>query len=114
MRSGIPFALFDHPKRQIYFEHSGDIGTICLDHRSGEERAPDTQDGQLLSLATSTKCKPRERLNACGVNDLRFMGLGRVELPTYAYQTASHEHESGSEVPTRLPFTNILLSMWRN
>jgi hypothetical protein len=29
----------------------------------------------------------------------------------HAYQAASYEHESGSEVPTRLPFTNILLSM---
>ena len=31
----------------------------------------------------------------------------------HAYQAASYEHELGSEVPTRLPFTNILLSMSR-
>jgi hypothetical protein len=31
----------------------------------------------------------------------------------HAYQAASYEHEIGSEVPTRLPFTNILLSMSR-
>jgi hypothetical protein len=31
----------------------------------------------------------------------------------HAYQAASYEHKSGSEVPTRLPFTNILLSMSR-
>jgi len=30
-----------------------------------------------------------------------------------AYQAASHEHELGSQVLTRLPFTNILLSMSR-
>jgi hypothetical protein len=29
----------------------------------------------------------------------------------HAYQAPSYEHELGSEVPTRLPFTNILLSM---
>ena len=28
----------------------------------------------------------------------------------HAYQAASYEHELGSEVPTCLPFTNILLS----
>jgi hypothetical protein len=33
--------------------------------------------------------------------------------PPHAYQAASYEHELGSEVPTRLPFTNILLSMSR-
>src|ERR1700694_1605551 len=31
----------------------------------------------------------------------------------HAYQAASYEHEIGSEVPTRLPFTNILLSFSR-
>ena len=31
----------------------------------------------------------------------------------HAYQAASYEHEIGSEVPTRLPFTNILLSISR-
>src|SRR6266404_1692659 len=31
----------------------------------------------------------------------------------HAYQAASYEHELGSEVPTRLPFTNILLSFSR-
>jgi hypothetical protein len=31
----------------------------------------------------------------------------------HAYQADSNEHELGSEVPTRLPFTNILLSMSR-
>jgi hypothetical protein len=46
-------------------------------------------------------------------NDLRFMGLGRVELPTSRLSGRSYEHESGSEVLTRLPFTNILLSMSR-
>jgi hypothetical protein len=35
------------------------------------------------------------------------------ELPPHAYQAASHEHEIGFEVPTRLPFTNILLSTSR-
>ncbi len=29
----------------------------------------------------------------------------------HAYQAASYEHNIGLEVPTRLPFTNILLSM---
>jgi hypothetical protein len=29
----------------------------------------------------------------------------------HAYQAGSYEHELGSEVPTRLPFTNSLLSM---
>jgi hypothetical protein len=38
----------------------------------------------------------------------------RVELPTpHAYQAGSYEREFGSEVLTRLPFTNILLSMSR-
>src|ERR1700719_2262611 len=36
-----------------------------------------------------------------------------LNLGPHAYQAASYEHELGSEVPTRLPFTNILLSMSR-
>ncbi|HEX7423239.1 MAG TPA: hypothetical protein VF311_05035, partial [Terriglobales bacterium] len=31
----------------------------------------------------------------------------------HAYQAVSYEYELGSEVPTRLPFTNILLSFSR-
>jgi len=31
----------------------------------------------------------------------------------HACQAASYEHDLGSEVPTRLPFTNILLSISR-
>jgi hypothetical protein len=41
------------------------------------------------------------------------MGLVELNYRPHAYQAASCEHESGSEVPTRLPFTNILLSMSR-
>ena len=36
-----------------------------------------------------------------------------VSQAAHAYQAASYEHELGSEVPTRLPFTNILLSISR-
>jgi hypothetical protein len=42
------------------------------------------------------------------------MGLGRVETTDLTLiRAASYEHELGSEVPTRLPITNILLSFSR-
>jgi hypothetical protein len=36
-----------------------------------------------------------------------------LNLRPHAYQAASYEREIGLEVHTRLPFTNILLSMSR-
>ena len=46
---------------------------------------------------------------------IKFDSWAWVELNyrPHAYQAASYEHEIGSEVPTRLPFTNILLSISR-
>jgi hypothetical protein len=64
-----------------------------------------------VDLAKKGKKKPAERR----AKSLNYNEWAWVELNyrPHAYQAASYEHEIGSEVPTRLPFTNILLSISR-
>ena len=44
---------------------------------------------------------------------LRIWAWVELNYRPHAYQAPSYEPELSSEVPTRLPFTNILLSMSR-
>jgi hypothetical protein len=64
------------------------------------------------SIAPERK-KTRKRLNAYGVMIRGPWAWVELNYRPHAYQAASYEHELGSEVPTRLPFTNILLSISR-
>jgi hypothetical protein len=57
--------------------------------------------------------KPRKRLNAYEVMIRGLWAWVELNYRPHAYQAALYEREIGSEVPTRLPFTNILLSMSR-
>ena len=78
----------------------------------GRSSTPETQHAQEPSALTP---KARQSQGPWRVNLLVNSRWAWVELNyrPHAYQAASYEHELGSEVPTRLPFTNILLSISR-
>ena len=48
-----------------------------------------------------------------GQGVFRLWAWVELNYRPHAYQAASYEHELGSEVPTRLPFTKIALSTSR-
>ncbi len=56
---------------------------------------------------------PLKDVSSSGAISSDSWACEELNLGPHAYQAASYEHELGSEVPTRLPFTNILLSMSR-
>jgi hypothetical protein len=77
-----------------------------------QDRPTDSRNRQQTRFCQDAET-PLKDVSISGATSSDSWAWVELNYRPHAYQAASYEHELGSEVPTRLPFTNILLSTSR-